>query len=281
MTETSMNPVMNRREFLVASAAVVGAGALLLSGCVTGPNPLVGPRPGTARASSAVYELRVYHFNDGKKDALLNRFRQHTLRLFKKHGIESVGYWLPLDEKDQRLHFLLRYPSREAREASWKAFMADPEWQAAAKASEANGALVKKVENPFLVRTDYSPIPASGNVSKGGVFELRTYTTPPGRLPNLDARFRDHTLALFARHGLNNWLYLHKMPDQPEADVTLVYFLTHASQDAAKTNFAKFGADPEWKTAREASEKTGGGSLTIPGGVKSVFLAPVDFSPTR
>ena len=257
-----MNPFMNRREFLLASAAVVGAGALILAGCATGPDPLVGPRPGTSRSSSAVYELRVYTFNDGKKDALLNRFRQHTLRLFKKHGIESVGYWLPVDEKDQRLHFLLRYPSREAREASWKGFMADPEWQAAYKASEANGALVKKVENPFLIRTDYSPIPAAGNVSKGGVFELRTYTTPPGRLANLDARFRDHTIALFARHGMNNWLYLHKMADQPEADATLVYFLTHASQDAAKASFAKFGADPDWKTAREESEKNAGDPIS-------------------
>ncbi|KAB2664596.1 MAG: NIPSNAP family protein [Verrucomicrobia bacterium] len=272
---------MNRREFLASSAAA-GAGALVLSGCATGnTDPLVGTAGARASGAPSVYEMRVYHFNDGKGEALLNRFRHHTLRLFKKHGIESVGYWLPVDAKDQRLHFLLRYPSREAREASWKAFMADPEWQAAYKASEANGALVKKAETPFLVRTDYSPVHTSGNVSKGGVFELRTYTTPPGRLANLDARFRDHTLALFARHGMHNWLYFHKMPDQPEADVTLVYFLTHASQDAAKASFAKFGADPEWKKAREESEKNAGGSLTVAGGVKSVFLRPTEFSPTR
>ena len=212
---------MNRREFLASSAAA-GAGALVLSGCATGStDPLVGTAGARASGAPSVYEMRVYHFNDGKGEALLNRFRHHTLRLFKKHGIESVGYWLPVDAKDQRLHFLLRYPSREAREASWKAFVADPEWQAAYKASEANGALVKKAETPFLVRTDYSPVHTSGNVSKGGVFELRTYTTPPGRLANLDARFRDHTLALFARHGMHNWLYFHKMPDQPEADVAL------------------------------------------------------------
>lgn len=270
---------MNRREFLVTSS--IGAGALALAGCATGVSDPLTSHGAVRSAGTSVYELRVYHINPGKAETLHNRFRQHTLRLFRKHGIESVGYWMPADPADQRLHFLLRYPSREAREASWKAFSADPQWQAAYKASEANGALVKKVENPFLVRTDYSPAHVAGNVSKGGVFELRTYTTPPGRLPNLDARFRDHTIGLFARHGMKNWLYFHKMADQPEADVTLMYFLAHASQDAAKASFAKFGADPEWKKVREESEKRAGGSLTVPGGVKSVFLKPTDFSPTR
>jgi hypothetical protein len=188
---------------------------------------------------------------------------------------------MPVDTADQRLFFLLRYPSREARETRWNAFVADPDWKAAYKASEANGALVSKAENPFLIRTDYSPAHGKGNISKGGVFELRTYTTPAGLLPNLDARFRDHTVKLFAKHGMTNWLYFHKMSDQPEADVTLMYFLTHASQAAAKASFSAFGADPAWKSAREASEKNAGGSLTAPGGVKSLFLAATDYSPTR
>jgi heme-degrading monooxygenase HmoA len=270
---------MNRREFLASSA--LAAGALTVGGCATGYSDRLVGSPHTTAHSSAVYELRIYHINPGKSEDLQNRFRNHTLRLFARHGIESVGYWMPLDTADQRLHFLLRYPSREAREASWKAFVADPQWQAAHKASEANGSLVAKVENPFFVRTDYSPAHSTGNISKGGVFELRTYTTPPGRLSHLDARFRDHTLGLFARHGMKNWLYFHRMADQPEADVNLTYFLTHASQDAAKASFAKFGADPDWKKAREASELAAGGSLTAPGGVKSLFLKPTDFSPTR
>lgn len=268
---------MNRREFLVSSSAVAGIAAL--SGCASyQSDPLVGSHKA---GSPAVYELRVYSIAPGKAENLHNRFRNHTLKLFKRHGIESVGYWMPVDPADQRLHFLLRYPSREAREASWKAFVADPDWQAAYKASEANGPLVTKVENPFLILTDYSPRHVTGNISKGGVFELRTYTTPPGRLPNLDARFRDHTIKLFAKHGMTNWLYMHKMADQAGADVTLLYFLTHASQDAAKASFSAFGQDPAWKAAREASEKNAGGSLTAPGGVKSLFLRPTDYSPTR
>ena len=114
-----------------------------------------------------------------------------------------------------------------------------------------------------------------------GLYELRTYTASPGKMAALDARFRDHTIKLLAKHGVSNWLYLHRMADQPEADVNLTYFVTHASEAAAKASFSAFGADPAWKAAREASEKAAGGSLTVNGGVKSVFLAATDYSPTR
>jgi hypothetical protein len=289
---------VNLRSFLTSASVAVVA---LLTGCATSgrPNILVSSHssahPGPAgescdacgkdccdtKSPKAVYELRIYHIAAGKAEGLHNRFRNHTLKLFKKHGIESIGYWMPADEKDQRLHFLLRYPSRDAREASWKAFVADPDWQSAYKASEANGKLVDKVENPFFVETDYSPKVKTGNVSKGGVWELRDYTTPAGRLANLDARFRDHTLALFAKHGMGNQGYFHVMDDQAGAGTKLVYFLTHKSQDDAKASFSAFGADPAWKAAREASEKAAGGSLTVPGGVKSTFLKPTDYSPTK
>lgn len=110
---------------------------------------------------------------------------------------------------------------------------------------------------------------------------MRTYTTPPGLLPNLDARFRDHTVALFQKHGMKNWAYFHKAAGQPEANATLLYFLSHKSQDAAKASFDAFRKDPTWVAAREASEKKAGGSLTVKDGVKSVFLVPTDYSPTK
>lgn len=80
---------------------------------------------------------------------------------------------------------------------------------------------------------------------------------------------------------MHNYAYFHKMPDQPEADVTLLYFLTHQSEAAAKASFGAFGQDPAWKEARAASEKKAGGSLTAKDGVKSLFLRPTDFSPTK
>ncbi len=88
------------------------------------------------------------------------RFREHTVKLFEKHGMTNIGYWVPTDEpgKENTLVYLLAYPSREAREASWKAFMADPEWQAVYKESHKDGPLVAKVDFKFLAPTDYSAI---------------------------------------------------------------------------------------------------------------------------
>jgi hypothetical protein len=91
---------------------------------------------------------------------LHKRFREHTNRLFKKHGMELVGYWTPTDgpEAENTLVYILAFPSREARDKAFKDFLADPEWQAAYKASHANGPLVKQVKSQILKATDYSPI---------------------------------------------------------------------------------------------------------------------------
>ena len=114
----------------------------------------------TGAANGRYFEQRTYHAAPGKLEALHARFRDHTLRLFKKHGIESIAYWTPADgdaAKDT-LVFLLAYPSKEAREASWKAFANDPEWKKAHAESEANGPLVEKVDQLFMTPTDYSPM---------------------------------------------------------------------------------------------------------------------------
>lgn len=110
--------------------------------------------------ANRLFELRIYIANDGKLAALHQRFRDHTNRLFVKHGMELVGYWTPAEgpEAENTLVYMLAYPSREAREASWQAFSNDPEWQAAYKESHQDGPLVKKVESRFLNPTDYSPI---------------------------------------------------------------------------------------------------------------------------
>jgi hypothetical protein len=111
-------------------------------------------------ASGRLFEMRTYIANDGKLADLHKRFREHTNGLFEKHGMTLIGYWTPVDgpEAANTLVYILAYPNREAREKSWKAFQADPDWQAARKASEVNGSLVKKVIQQFLTPTDYSPI---------------------------------------------------------------------------------------------------------------------------
>ncbi len=231
-------------------------------------------------SDSRVFELRVYYAADGKLDALNARFRDHTTKLFEKHGMTNIGYWMPLENPERKLYYFLAYPSREAREKSWQAFSADPDWKKAYKASEVNGKLVDKVEVSFLQATDYSP---SIKPSEAGsrVFELRTYTTTPGNLEALHARFRNHTTKLFERHGMTNVAYWALMNDQPGADNTLIYILAHASPEAAKASFDAFRKDPEWIAARAASEEKAGGSLTTPDGVKSLFMQATDYSPIR
>jgi NIPSNAP protein len=103
------------------------------------------------------FEMRTYYAAEGKIDALNARFRNHTNRLFQKHGMDLVGYWQPVDKKDV-LIYILAYPSRDARDKSWKDFTADPDWKSASKESEKNGKLVAKVESVYMTPTDYSPI---------------------------------------------------------------------------------------------------------------------------
>jgi len=107
-----------------------------------------------------VFELRIYHAAPGKMKALHARFRDHTNKLFKKHGMTLIGYWTPTDEKEaeKKLYYILAYPSKEAGEKSWKAFREDPDWSTAREASEKNGKLVAKVESVYLNPTDYSPL---------------------------------------------------------------------------------------------------------------------------
>ncbi len=232
--------------------------------------------PGLAAADSApVYELRIYYTHPGKMPNLLTRFRDHTCKIFEKHGMVNVGYWIPVKAEDQdKLYYVLKHASRDAAKASWAAFGADPEWKAVRDASEAAGKIVAKVDTVFLAATDYSP--AVPTLTGPHIYELRTYTTNEGKLDTLDARFRDHTVALFAKHGMTNVLYTHPTDADKGAGKTLVYFLAHASTDAAKASFDAFRTDPDWLKARDASEAAG--KLLIEGGVKSVFLTPTDFS---
>lgn len=227
------------------------------------------------------FELRTYYAAPGKLDPLHARFRNHTLKLFEKHGMQNVGYWVPQDNPDQKLIYLLAHASREAARKSWKAFMADPDWQAARKASEAGGTLVARVETRFLAATDFSPALRPSTGASPRVFELRTYTASPGRLENLLARFRDHTVKLFEKHGMQNIGYWTPAPGEKGAADTLIYLLAHSSQAAAETSFQAFRADPDWLRARKESEEKAGGSLTIKDGVQSVFLDPTDYSPLK
>jgi hypothetical protein len=244
-------------------------------------SPLAQPTASAAEPDNRLFEMRVYYAPEGKLDALQSRFRDHTLRLFEKHGITSIGYWTPVDNTDNELVYFLAYPSEEARLLAWKNFMADPDWQEAWRASEVDGKLVSKVDSKFFHATDYSPAIVPSATGER-IFELRTYTTTPGNLDALNRRFRDHTVKLFEKHGMTNVAYWTLVDGQPGAERTLVYFLAHDSQDAAKASFGNFREDADWLAARSESEKEAGGSLTeAEGGVLSRFMEATDYSPIR
>jgi hypothetical protein len=112
--------------------------------------------------------------------------------------------------------------------------------------------------------------------SAGRVFELRTYTAPDGKLGELHARFRNHTMRIFERHGMTNVVYLSPQ-DAPLSQNTLVYLLAHKSREGAKVSWAAFANDPEWKKVSTESQVNG----KIVAKVESVFLNPTDYSPMK
>jgi hypothetical protein len=142
---------MKRRTLLqsIPAAALIPAARLF---------PFAG-EPANPADATLVYELRVYHCYEGKLPDLHRRFREHTMKIFEKHGMKNIAYWTPMDDpqKSNMLYYVIAHPSREAAAANWKAFGEDPEWKAVQSASEANGKIVEKVESTFLTLTDFSP----------------------------------------------------------------------------------------------------------------------------
>jgi len=135
---------------VLALAAAFGAGLL------------AAPHLGVVQAQSAakVYELRTYTAPEGRLADLHTRFRDHTLRLFQRHGMTNVVYLAPMDAplSQNTLVYLLSHQSREAAKASWDAFRNDPEWKKVSSESQVNGPIVSKVDSVFLQATDYSPM---------------------------------------------------------------------------------------------------------------------------
>jgi len=145
-------PAVKRRTLLQALPAAALLPASLWAASEKG-------KGSPAQGATGVYELRVYHAAPGKLSDLHARFREHTIKLFDRHGLKSVAYWTPLDEpeKSNTLIYILQHPSREAAAANWKAFQDDPEWRSVHDKSEENGKLVERVDSTFMALTDFSP----------------------------------------------------------------------------------------------------------------------------
>ena len=143
-------PPVTRRTLLESLSSLPLLSAALLA---------ASQRADARQTANAVFELRVYHAAPGKLGELLARFRDHTTRLFEKHGMKNIAYWTPLDEPERgnMLVYILQHPSREGATANWKSFQDDPEWKRVKEESEANGKLAEKIDSTFLALTDFSP----------------------------------------------------------------------------------------------------------------------------
>ncbi|MCC6165306.1 MAG: NIPSNAP family protein [Acidobacteria bacterium] len=139
------------------SRSVVALAVMFAAGYAAGQFTRVDA---AAQAAPRVFEMRTYYTYPGKLGDLNTRFRDHTLRLFEKHGMTNVGYWVPQDEPahGNTLVYVIAHASREQARKNWAAFGADPDWVKAKTASEVNGRIVEKVDSVFMDAIDYSPI---------------------------------------------------------------------------------------------------------------------------
>ena len=243
--------------------------AMLLVGCTV-----------SSTLFAEIYELRTYTTNDGKLANLNARFRDHTVSLFKKHGMESVGYWVPSDEPKSAntLIYVLKHASREAAKASWQAFLADPEWKKVAQKSQVDGKILAKApESVFMTLTEYSPEFENEKKNADAVFELRIYRCNPGKLANLEARFRDHTIRIFKRHDMQSVAYWHPV-DKPASEDTLIYILRHENREAAAASWKSFRDDAEWQKVAQESQKDGKFLRERP---ESIYMNATDYSAIR
>jgi hypothetical protein len=265
----------------------IGAGfmaaAALLSACAGAPEPSAVPSV-PAAPKVGLYELRVYTAAEGKMEALHARFRDHTLKLFEKHGMTNIGYFTPVtpagQPADNRLFYILGHKDRAARDASWNAFRTDPDWVAAYQASQKDGSLTSAIAFTFYTPAEYAPAFNSTPSASPRHFELRTYKATPGKLENVHARFRDHTRRIFEKHGMTNIAYWRPVEGQAEMADKMTYMLAFPSQDARNASWRAFASDPEWQDVAKASEAAGP-ILAQPGAIVSVQLRATDYSPLK
>ena len=238
------------------------------------------PKPAPRLLEGPLYELRIYQASEGRFQHLIKRFREHTDRIFKKHGLKALGYWIPTDgsvKKRRKFVYLLQHPSRYEAYRNWTNFFNDKEWERVMDKPEFQGLLSEKPTSIFLSPNDYS-VAARNDIEKpGGSFEVRTDVVNPGKLPMLNARFRKHTTSLFNRHGIQNVSYWTPF-DQPDSKDTLIYLVHHANRKQADLNWEAFGQDPEWKKVARESQIQGKLLARPP---ERLYLKALDFSPLR
>lgn len=259
----SFSPNLLRR--LLYGIAITGAVLLVTVG--------TAHAQGEGLADGRCFELRTYTAAKGKLDDLNRRFRKYSRIVFSRYKMARLGFWVPLDNPDNKFTYILSYADCEDRDPAWEQFNADSLWQRVGKITTHEGDLVTNVENRMMTPTDFSPPIGPSAREHERVFELRTYTAASGKRDELLARFRNHTMDIFQRHGMENVAYWLPQDDENQ----LVYLLAFPSRFARNEAWREFDMDPEWQRVYEKSREDG----PLVENVESTLLRPTDYSPLR
>lgn len=259
----------------------------LALGIATCANALIGAESTAPEPDYTIHELQIITAKPGKLAALQEWFKQHDQDAPAKHGAKTLAYLLPAqaqagENAANKILCLYEFPSTKALMQFSRKVKADPLWRPLDTSQPGSELIVENTEVMTLRATDFSPEFKPTQASQPRVFELRTYTCPsPEKLAALHRRFRDHTMGLFAKYGMENLVYWQPLGIE-DADRKLVYLLGHESRESAKESFGKFRADPEWLKAKKDSEERAGGSLTeAVDGVLSEFFMGAEYSPLK
>jgi len=235
-----------------------------------------------------LYELRIYVTNPGKLPDLHQRFRNHTCQLFEKHGMENVIYWDVVEgdktdgtRAENMLVYVLAHQDEAAREASWNAFRADPEWQAVAKKSEEQGKILAEAPIAILMRdVAFSPADEPANRDSAAaprLFELRHYNDGPARVPFTVDRFGSGEVELFQQAGMLTLKFWRTTDDK-----SFIYLLAHADRQTSKKSWETFmGVFRDFMRDYNASGKAPPADAPRGQGFEVRFLKPTDYSPRK
>lgn len=218
------------------------------------------------------YELRIYTSEDGRLDDVDRRFARYARQTFFKLDMDALGYWIPIDNPDEKFYYVLAYPDCVARDSSWAQFFRDPDWHHARDITEAEGRIVNNVESIFMHAADFTPTIGPTMVEYPRTFELRMYTPHEGKFEDLLTRFRDHTLRIFEKHDMTNIAYWIDRDQE-----RLIYFLAFPGVHAKADAWAAFRADPEWQQVAEESQRDG----QLVANIESVMMRPTDYSEMK
>lgn len=257
--------------------------ALLLAGTLVSNG---SAQDGQEKTQGKLYELRMYTTHPGKLPNLHARFRDHTMKIFEKHGMENIIYWTVSkgtkedgDDKENMLVYIIAHKDIESQKASWKAFREDPEWKAVQTESEADGTLLAKPPRAILMtETEFSAADEEPNADSDALprlWELRQYNDGPERVPHTVDRFAFGEKELFTKQGMQTVKFWTASDDS-----AFIYLLAHKDRDAATASWAGFFGEfgeftQKYRDARPNLPQGNGNGNEVR------FLIPTDYSPRK